>query len=359
MTDDTTRTTGARLLVAMLTANGIERVRAAPGAVAPDLLAAGRDGAVAVETTGDEAAAAAAARADAAATGHPGVCAVAGRARAIAALGGPDDDEPALLVLVRGSSEEGATPGEDLAAADAALAARAKAVIAVERAADVPAAIDRAVALAASGRPGAVVLRLADAVLGETTTAPATTSAAPVIETHPGAAQMWELQKRLWAAKRPMAILGGAGWSATALRRFGRFAEKFDLPVLGARRPIATDRDDPRSVGALGPDADPALLARSAAADLILAIGVAFARDRDDGDRPAPPTPHQTLVHVHPDVAELVRVRRPELAVHATVAAFAAAAEALEPPPAGVAWGLWRETARAERLARLRTATEA
>ncbi|NLH83400.1 MAG: hypothetical protein GX458_21555 [Phyllobacteriaceae bacterium] len=345
MTDDTAPTTGARLLTATLAANGIATIFATAGAASPALRVAGA-GAVAVEIAGDALAVGALARAAAVASDRPGVCAVVGLAEARAALGEAADDDPARLVLVAPSTT-------DAAIADDAVAARVKAVIAIDRAEDVAAAVGRGLALAASGKPGAVLVRLADGVLVGEAAVPAVIPAAPVIETHPGAARMWDLQKRLWAAKRPLAILGGAGWSATARRRFDRFAEKFDLPIVGAARPIPADRDDPRSLGALGADADPALLARLASADLILAIGVAFARDRDDLARPMPPTPHQMLVHVHPDVAELVRVRLPDLAVHATVAAFAAAAEALEPPPAGVAWKLWRETARAERLARL------
>jgi acetolactate synthase-1/2/3 large subunit len=42
---------------------------------------------------------------------------------------------------------------------------------------------------------------------------------------------MADLQKRLWDAERPIAILGGSRWSGDAVAAFTRFAERFDLPV--------------------------------------------------------------------------------------------------------------------------------
>ncbi|MBP0651374.1 hypothetical protein J8J40_30380, partial [Mycobacterium tuberculosis] len=60
------------------------------------------------------------------------------------------------------------------------------------------------------------------------------------------------------------------------------------------------------------------------------------------------PEPRQALVHVHADAEELGRVYHPALAVHASPAAFAAAAESLEPPPAGVGWRDWAAAANAD-----------
>ena len=48
-----------------------------------------------------------------------------------------------------------------------------------------------------------------------------------------GSTQMAELQKMLWAAERPIAILGGPGWTPRASAAFARFAERFDMPVVG------------------------------------------------------------------------------------------------------------------------------
>ena len=80
------------------------------------------------------------------------------------------------------------------------------------------------------GRPGPVVIALPEDMLLERAAVPAGPRVEPV-ETWPGLTQMADLQKRLWAAERPIMVLGGSGWSETACARVRRFAERFDLPV--------------------------------------------------------------------------------------------------------------------------------
>ena len=91
------------------------------------------------------------------------------------------------------------------------------------------------------GKPGPVVIALPEDMLtemAEVTDAPR----AEAVPIWPGLTQMAELQKSLWAAERPMAILGGGGWTERASARFVRFAERFELPVGGAfRRASAFD----------------------------------------------------------------------------------------------------------------------
>ncbi len=50
-------------------------------------------------------------------------------------------------------------------------------------------------------------------------------------ETWPGLTDMVKLQKLLWAAERPLVILGGSRWTERSRREVVRFAERFDLPV--------------------------------------------------------------------------------------------------------------------------------
>ena len=58
-----------------------------------------------------------------------------------------------------------------------------------------------------------------------------------------------------------------------------------------------------------------------------------------------PPTPRQTLVHVHPGAEELGRVYRPELAILSGMEPFAAAVRELRVEPR---WGEWTAAARAD-----------
>jgi acetolactate synthase-1/2/3 large subunit len=64
----------------------------------------------------------------------------------------------------------------------------------------------------------------------------------------------------------------------------------------------------------------------------------------------SPPTPRQKLVHVHPDAHEIGRNYHPALGIIATVPAFAAALETVQPPNA-IAWSGAAQQARAEYLA--------
>jgi len=227
----------------------------------------------------------------------------------------------------------------------------AKWVTEVDDPARLPELVSRAFHVATSGRPGPVVIALPEDML----TATARIADAPPyepVETHPALAQMAELQKLLWAAERPVAILGGSRWSATAAQRFARFAERFALPVLCSfRRQMLFPADHPCYAGDLGVGPNPKMVARINDADLILLVGGRLSEMPAQGytllDIPAP---KQTLVHVHPDPEELGRVYRPHLAVNASPTAFSAALEAVQ-PPASLRWRARTGEAHADYLA--------
>ena len=85
---------------------------------------------------------------------------------------------------------------------------------------------------------------------------------------------MAELQKLLWSAERPIAILGGAGWTDRASAGFARFAERFDMPVAGSfRRASAFDGEHENYAGEIGLSANPKLKARIETADLVVLVG--------------------------------------------------------------------------------------
>ena len=144
--------------------------------------------------------------------------------------------------------------------------------------------------------------------------------------------------KRLLAkAERPIAILGGTRWSEQAVRQFQAFAERFDLPVgCSFRRQMLFDHLHPNYAGDVGIGINPALAKEIREADLVLLIGGRFSEMPSSGYTLLDvPYPRQTLVHVHPDPGELGRVYRPDLAIAAAPADFAAALEDLKPaaPP--------------------------
>jgi acetolactate synthase I/II/III large subunit len=172
------------------------------------------------------------------------------------------------------------------------------------------------------------------------------------VEIWPGATDMSRLQKLLWAAERPIMLLGGSRWSAAASAAAARFAERFALPVATTfRRAHLFDPYHPCYAGDLGIGPNPKLLARVKGADLILLVGGRL------GEMPSQsytlidiPGPRQTLVHVFPGIEELGRVYAPQLAINAAPTAFAAALEGLQPPNE-IKWRGETPTAHADFLA--------
>jgi acetolactate synthase-1/2/3 large subunit len=168
----------------------------------------------------------------------------------------------------------------------------------------------------------------------------------------PGLTQMADLQKMLWAAERPIAILGGPGWSAKAGAAFARFAERFDLPVSGSfRRASAFDGEHDNYAGEIGLSANPKLKGRIEAADLVMLVGGRMSEAAAQGytlfDIPAP---SQRLVHVHADPNEIGWNYHPTLGIVATTPEFCAALEGLQPPPS-IRWAAETRAARADYLA--------
>ena len=154
------------------------------------------------------------------------------------------------------------------------------------------------------------------------------------VETWPGLTDMSRLQKLLWAAKRPVALLGGSRWSEAACAATVRFAERFDLPVVTSfRRMPLFPALHSSYAGDLGTGVNPKVVARVKNADLVLLVGGRL------GEMPSQgytlfdiPNPKPKFIHVYPDPDELGHVYRADLAINAAPTAFAAALEGLQPP---------------------------
>lgn len=211
-----------------------------------------------------------------------------------------------------------------------------------------PELVVRALRLAVTGRPGPVALALPEDVLSGMA---AVADLPPLARTRqaPAPAAMTELAARLTAARQPLAIIGGGGWTPQACGDFARFARHWDLPVASTlRRQDLIDNDLAVYCGDLALAPDPRLLARVKAADLILAVGTRLSEAATQGySLLAVPAPQMPLIHVHPDALEIGRVYQPALGLAADMAEFAAAAAALPAPPAAP-WSAWRQAARAD-----------
>ena len=348
--------TGARLIVDALEANAVDRVFCVPGESYLAVLDALHDSDIDIVLARHESGASIMAEATGKLTGRPGICFVTrgpGATNAAAGLHIAQQDSTPMILFI-GQIERGFRYREAFQEMDYGqfFGSVAKWVAEVDDAARVPEIMSRAFYEATSGRPGPVVIVLPEDMLTDETDKVAARGYEQV-ETHPGLHQMWDLQKRLWAAERPLVIVGGTRWSEKSIRQFSRFVERFNLPVaVSLRRQMLFDHLDPHYAGDVGIGINPALLQRVKSADLLLVVGARLSEMPSQSYTLLEiPEPRQQMVHVHPGAEELGRVYRPEVAIHASPAAFAAALESLQPPHKEVTWADWTASAHADYLA--------
>jgi acetolactate synthase-1/2/3 large subunit len=307
---------------------------------------------VRVITCRHEAAAANAADAYGKLTGRPGVCMVTrgpGATHASTGVHTAMQDSTPLVLLVgqvprahRGREAFQEIDYEQM------FGGMAKWVFEIDQVERIPELVARAFATAVAGRPGPVVLALPEDVLSAMTDARDAESVPPVAPA-PDAARLQAMRQDLASAERPLAIVGGSGWTTQAVADVGAFLDAAGIPTAASFR--CQDIVDNRLAiycGDLGLGVNPALAARVREADVVLAIGTRLSETETGGyTYLTPPEPAQTLVHVHPDPAELGRVYRPSLGIVSTPGVFAASLRTLEPID-GSRYGAWRAAARAD-----------
>jgi acetolactate synthase-1/2/3 large subunit len=209
-----------------------------------------------------------------------------------------------------------------------------------------PEYVARAFATAMNGRPGPVVLVLPEDMLTQPIRhAQALPRVEPVQAwSDPGALR--QLRDLLLAARKPLVICGGGGWTVQSAQALQRFAENWQLPVANAFRFQDTfDNHHPQYAGDVGIGISPALAQRVRESDLILAIGPRLGEMTTGGySLLQAPKPLQKLVHIHGSAEELNRVYQPDLAILSTMNAAARSLEVLTAPPE-LPWGEWTRSA--------------
>ena len=216
-----------------------------------------------------------------------------------------------------------------------------------------PEYVARAFRTALQGRPGPVVRVLPEDMRATQTTAPVLPRIEPA-RAWPDPAGVAALRERLEAAKRPLVIAGGSGWTADSAMALQRFAERWSLPVgCGFRFQDTFDNRHPLYAGDVGIGINPKLAQRVREADLVIAIGVRLGEMTTSGYTLLEvPRPKQGLVHIHAGAEELGRVYAADVTLQASMACAAAALEAL-PPPTAPAWTDWARSANADYAANL------
>jgi len=226
----------------------------------------------------------------------------------------------------------------------------AKWVAQIDDARRIPEYISRAFYTATSGRPGPVVLALPEDMLSATVTVPDARPFKPV-ESGPTPEALDDLSGLLAKAERPLAILGGGGWSEATRADFEAFAEAHQIPVGASFRcQDYFNNDHPNYAGHVGIGINPKLAARIKDSDLLLVVGSRLGEMTSSGySLFGIPEPKQSLVHIYPDPEELGRVYAPALGIVSSMAAAGRALRRLQPKNAPRE--AWLAEARADFLA--------
>ena len=352
--NDGTRT-GGEILIDQLVVQGVRHAFCVPGESYLAALDALHDAPISLTICRHEGAAAMMAEAVGKATGRPGICFVTrgpGATNGSAGVHIARQDSAPMIMFVgqvgRDMREREAFQELDYRQVFGGIA---KWATEIDDPARIPEIVSRAFFTACNGRPGPVVVALPEDMLTERCLVP-NASAVEAVETWPGLNDMSRLQKMLWAAKRPIAIVGGSRWSEAATAAMMRFAERFALPVATTfRYQHLFDSSHRCYAGDFGIGPNPKLLARVKGADLVLLIGDRMSEMSSQSYTAFDiPEPQMKLVHVYPGAEELGRVYHPALAINAAPTAFCAALEGLQPPN-DVAWKGEADTAHADFLA--------
>jgi acetolactate synthase I/II/III large subunit len=222
----------------------------------------------------------------------------------------------------------------------------------VSEPARLPEYLSRAFHTATAGRPGPVALSLPEDVLFATANVAGLPRADPA-RCHPGPADLDRVRSKLAAAKRPMVIIGGGGWSLAAARAALSFCEAWRLPVGTAFRcQDYVSNESPSYCGPIGIGIAPALANRIRSADLLLVVGARLDECTTAGyTLVEAPAPQQALVHVCAGADEIGRVYAPALGMIAGSREFFEAMCLLPVDNPDPTWTEWTVTARADYLA--------
>lgn len=225
----------------------------------------------------------------------------------------------------------------------------AKWVAEIEVTERIPEYVSAAFHVAASGRPGPVVLALPEDMLSASADV---ADAAPAVLASGLASQedVGSVLALIEAAEKPLAIVGGGGWSAAAGVALEQLAGKLSLPVgVSFRCQDYLDNRHPCYIGDVGIGINPNLAERVRSADLLLVLGARLGEITTSGYSLVDiPEPRQRLVHVHADPSEPGRVYRPARAIAASAGAFVQQLAAAVEAASDAARSDWLEAGRAD-----------
>ncbi|WP_125099361.1 thiamine pyrophosphate-dependent enzyme [Leucobacter chromiireducens] len=320
------------LIVRTLEAHGVERVYAVPGESYLDVLDGLHDSAIETVVCRHEGGAGFMALAEGRLTSRPGIAMVTrgpGAANAMIAVHTAWQDATALVLFVglvpvadreRDAFQEFSLTGW--------FGSTAKRVLTIDDPARAGELVDEALRIAASGRPGPVVVGLPEDLLMVHTDAAVPAPSRPA-RPAPAQDELREFAERLTAAQRPAFVLGGDGWERGAGGALAAFAEAAGIPVFCDWRAYdAVPHDSAAWAGWLGYGRGDQILAGYAEADLLVFVGCTRADVLSEGYTAGLDTP-TVLAVADPNAA--THAGRIDQHLVATPETFVAGLAALDP----------------------------
>jgi acetolactate synthase-1/2/3 large subunit len=312
-------TTGARLVVESLERLGVEVVFGYPGgAIMPvyDALTSARFRHILVR---HEQAAAFSADAYARVTGKPGVCLATsgpGATNLITGIANAMMDSVPLVAITGNVSSAlmGTDAFQEIDILGATLPMVKHSWI-IRDPADIPSIFKQAFHIAASGRPGPVLIDLPkDVQVG------AAVASSPFPPDPPGTAQRIDpaqvrrAESAIGAAQRPLLYIGGGVRIAGAVEDVRAFAHKTRIPAVSTLQGLGVlPVDWPTNLGMIGMHGLRAANDAVQACDLLIGLGARF-DDRATG-RLASFAPNARVVHIDIDAAEIGKLRHADVAI--------------------------------------------
>ncbi|MFH1803963.1 MAG: thiamine pyrophosphate-binding protein [Pseudomonadota bacterium] len=346
---------GGRILVDQLRLHGVDTAWCVPGESYLEVLDAFCDvgDEINLITCRHEQGAANMAEAYGKLTGKPGICFVTrGPGACNASIGihtARQDSTPLILFIGQVARDQFEREAFQEIDYRQMFGPMAKWVAQIENAERIPEFVARAFRVATSGRPGPVVLALPEDMLRDHVKI-ADGRPYAVVQANPARNDLERLAVSLSQAKKPMAVIGGGGWTPKACADISAFLAAWDIPVCSTfrRQDIVDNRVDV-FVGELGYTLSPKLAKRMAEADTLLLIGTRFGEVPSQGyEVPNPACLTQTVLHIHAEPEEIGRVWAPTVGIVSGMVEFAAAIGKI--PVAKGDWAAWRQAARADYL---------
>src|SRR5438067_3565029 len=187
----------------------------------------------------------------------------------------------------------------------------------VKSIAELPQIVHEAFYVAASGRPGPVLVDIPkDVFMAQGHYTPVTSIHLPgyKVFTEGHAGQIKRAAQMIWDAERPFVYAGGGIIAANASNELAEFTELIDAPVVCTLMGLgALPAEHPNFVSMPGMHGSYAANMGMSAADVIIALGVRF-DDRVTG-RLAAFAPHAKIIHVDIDPAEIGKNRAVEIPI--------------------------------------------